>query len=98
MATGENWSSEEVQATVTDYMVMLRFELLGQPYKKAAHRRALLQILAGRSEAAIELKHQNISAVLPYPAQVMRLAGHARSLRLPPCRGQAAALSATIRS
>lgn len=64
MAVGENWSHEEVHATVTDYMAMLRFELLGQAYNKAAHRRALLQKLVGRSEAAIELKHQNISAVL----------------------------------
>lgn len=64
MATGENWSPHEVRATVTDYMAMLRFELLGQPYNKTAHRRALQQGLAGRSEAAIELKHQNISAVL----------------------------------
>lgn len=64
MATGENWSSAEVEATVMDYMAMLRFELLGQAYSKAAHRRALLKKLAGRSEAAVELKHQNISAVL----------------------------------
>lgn len=47
-----------------DYMTMLRFELLGQVYNKAAHRRVLLKQLAGRSEAAVELKHQNISAVL----------------------------------
>lgn len=64
MAVGENWSPQEVQATVMDYMAMLRFELLGQAYNKAAHRRVLVQKLSGRSEAAIELKHQNISAVL----------------------------------
>jgi hypothetical protein len=64
MAVGENWSPEEVKATVTDYMAMLRFELLGQVYNKTAHRRALLKRLSGRSESAIELKHQNISAVL----------------------------------
>jgi hypothetical protein len=45
-------------------MSMSRFELLGQPYSKTDHRRALQQKLSGRSEAAIELKHQNISAVL----------------------------------
>lgn len=64
MATGEDWSPREVDATVLDYMAMLRFELAGQTYNKSAHRRALLSQLDGRSEAAIELKHQNVSAVL----------------------------------
>lgn len=64
MAAGEDWSQHEVRATVADYMAMLRFELAGQAYNKSIHRRALLQKLAGRSESAIELKHQNISAVL----------------------------------
>lgn len=45
-------------------MAMWRFELAGQAYNKSTHRRALLQKLEGRSEAAVELKHQNISAVL----------------------------------
>lgn len=64
MAAGENWSQQEVRATVLDYMAMLRFELAGQAYNKTAHRRALLVRLAGRSEGAVEWKHQNISAVL----------------------------------
>jgi hypothetical protein len=64
MAAGKNWSPAEVDATVMDYMAMLRYELLGQAYNKAEHRRALLRKLSGRSEAAVELKHQNISAVL----------------------------------
>jgi len=64
MAKGENWSDEEVAATVADYMRMLTLELSGQQYNKTAHRRALLQLLDGRSDAAVELKHQNISAVL----------------------------------
>lgn len=64
MATGEDWSAQEVKATVLDYMAMLRFELAGQAYNKSIHRRALLSRLEGRSEAAVELKHQNISAVL----------------------------------
>lgn len=55
---------QEVQATVRDYMAMLQFELAGQAYNKTGHRRALQAKLQGRSEAAIELKHQNISAVL----------------------------------
>ncbi len=64
MAAGEDWSQQEVRATVVDYMAMLRFELSGQAYNKSIHRRALLQRLDGRSEGAVELKHQNISAVL----------------------------------
>lgn len=64
MARGENWSDAEVAATVADYMRMLTLELSGQHYNKAVHRRALLQLLEERSDAAVELKHQNISAVL----------------------------------
>ena len=64
MAAGEDWSLQEVRATVLDYMAMLKFELAGQAYNKSAHRRALVASLDGRSEAAVELKHQNISAVL----------------------------------
>jgi hypothetical protein len=43
---------------------MLTLELAGQRYNKSAHRRELLQKLNGRSNGAVELKHQNISAVL----------------------------------
>lgn len=64
MAPGDNWSRAEVEATVADYLLMLRQELAGQSYNKAAHRRALRLRLGGRSEAAIERKHQNISAAL----------------------------------
>lgn len=64
MAKGENWSEIEIAATVADYMRMLTLELSGQQYNKTAHRRALLMKLHERSDAAVELKHQNISAVL----------------------------------
>lgn len=64
MARGDDWSREEVDATVADYLDMLTAELRGQGYNKAAHRRALLQRLDGRTNAAVEFKHQNISAVL----------------------------------
>jgi Domain of unknown function (DUF3883) len=64
MAMGEDWSSQEVNATVFDYMSMLKFELAGQRYNKTAHRRSLLGRLGDRSEGAVEMKHQNISAVL----------------------------------
>ena len=43
---------------------MLVKDIAGQAYGKAAHRRRLLPLLRRRSEAAIEFKHQNISAVL----------------------------------
>ncbi|MDP5238936.1 DUF3883 domain-containing protein [Uliginosibacterium sp. 31-16] len=64
VAKGENWSDVEVAATVADYMRMLTLELSGQHYNKTAHRRALLKLLDGRSDAAVELKHQNVSAIL----------------------------------
>src|SRR5687767_10401674 len=61
---GSSWSREEVEATVDDYLRMLRLELAGQPYSKAAHNRALLRQLDRRTRGAVELKHQNISAIL----------------------------------
>lgn len=63
-ATGTPWSDAEVEAVVADYFSMLMQELSGQQYSKTAHRRALLPRLRDRSEASVELKHQNISAVL----------------------------------
>jgi len=59
-----DWSREEVEATVADYFEMLAAELSGVPYSKARHRRRLVDRLNGRSEASIEFKHSNISAVL----------------------------------
>ncbi len=59
-----DWSREEVEAIVADYLEMLTLELSGQAYSKSAHRRALLAKLNARSEGAIEFKHGNISAAL----------------------------------
>jgi hypothetical protein len=59
-----DWSREEVEATVADYLAMLASELAGVSYNKAAHRRKLAELLDRRSEQAIESKHANISAVL----------------------------------
>lgn len=59
-----SWSREEVEATVADYIEMMMCQMTGQSYNKTAHRRKLQKTLNGRTEAAIELKHQNISAVL----------------------------------
>lgn len=59
-----DWSREEVEATVADYLAMLGAEIEGRPYNKTDHRRQLARILNTRSDGAIERKHQNISAVL----------------------------------
>ena len=59
-----HWSTEEVEATVADHLHMLTLELTGQRYSKAEHRRRLQAQLNNRSEASIEFKHCNISAVL----------------------------------
>ena len=59
-----SWSLEEVEATVADYLHMWLLEQAGQSYNKTAHRKALLRKLNNRTEGAIELKHQNISAIL----------------------------------
>lgn len=64
MARGTDWSHEEVEACVADYLHMLTLELNGQRYSKTAHARALAERLDGRNRAAIEFKHCNISAVL----------------------------------
>ncbi|WP_137922561.1 DUF3883 domain-containing protein [Hydrogenophaga sp. 2FB] len=62
--TGKDWSREEVEATVRDYLSMLSSWLAGTPFNKSAHRRALMPLLNGRSEQSIEFKHRNISAAL----------------------------------
>lgn len=59
-----SWSREEVEATVSDYFHMLGAEISGVPYSKTGHRRRLVERLSGRSEASIEFKHGNISAIL----------------------------------
>lgn len=58
------WSQIEVEATVASYMAMLSTELRGELYNKSEYRRNLQILLDGRSDAAIEKKHQNISAIL----------------------------------
>ena len=58
------WDWLECEFLVNDYVTMLEKQLVGAPYSKAAHRRALLPRLNNRSEGSIEYKHQNVSAVL----------------------------------
>ena len=59
-----DWSRQEVEATVRDYLDMLASELRGEPFNKAAHNEALRARLDGRTRGAVERKHQNISTVL----------------------------------
>lgn len=62
---GDDWTDAEVRATVADYLQMLQSELAGTSYSKTTHRRDLLKRLSpSRTEAAVEFKHQNISAVM----------------------------------
>lgn len=49
---------------MSDYLQMLRSELAGVPYNKAAHNRGMQQLLPRRSHGSIEFKHQNISAIM----------------------------------
>lgn len=62
--SASDWSKQEVEIIVDDYLSMLASELAGAPYNKRAHRRALLPLLNNRSEQSIEFKHANISAAL----------------------------------
>jgi hypothetical protein len=61
---GSEWTANEVTFIVGDYLAMLSFELNGQRYSKAEHRRRLLAQLPGRSAGSVEFKHCNISAVM----------------------------------
>ncbi|MGI8766157.1 MAG: DUF3883 domain-containing protein, partial [Gemmatimonadaceae bacterium] len=60
----EDWSVEEVEATVADYFAMLTSELRGESYSKADHNSRLRALLRNRSRGSVEFKHANISAVL----------------------------------
>jgi hypothetical protein len=59
-----DWSEQEVRLIAADYFSMLEKELLGKPFNKSEHRKALSSHLNGRLDGAIEFKHANISAVL----------------------------------
>lgn len=58
-----NWTGEELDLIVSDYFFMLNDEAAGTPFNKAQHNR-FLRSKIDRSEASIEFKHRNISAVL----------------------------------
>ena len=61
---GDDWSRDEVEATVADYFTMLRDELAALPVNKAEHNERLRVLLRNRSRGSVEFKHANISAVL----------------------------------
>jgi hypothetical protein len=61
---GEDWTAAEVEATVASYFEMLRLEAAQERYTKAQFNAQLRQQLRGRSQGSVELKYQNISAVL----------------------------------
>jgi len=61
---GESWSRDEVELAVADYFAMLSLEAAGMPFNKSEHNDELRGQLRNRSKASIELKHQNISAIL----------------------------------
>ena len=79
----DDWSREQVEAAVADYLEMLAMELRGEDYNKAERNRQL-QAVIGRTRGSIERKHQNISAVMivqgfPYVSGYKPL-GHAQKL------------------
>jgi hypothetical protein len=61
---GEDWSADEVDATVLAYFEMLSLESAVQAYKKTEFNAALRQKLRGRSKSSVEMKLHNVSGVL----------------------------------
>ncbi len=61
---GDDWTHQELDLIVADYLSMLTLELSGQPYNKTAHRRRLVALLRVRSDGSVEFKHCNISAAM----------------------------------
>ncbi|MBI3885283.1 MAG: DUF3883 domain-containing protein [Opitutae bacterium] len=60
----EDWSQQEVEIIVEDYLAMLALELQNYDYNKAERNRELQKLLPARSRGSIEFKHQNISAAM----------------------------------
>lgn len=80
------WSVQEARLAVEDYFSMLAEEMRGRDYNKAEHRRALRLRLENRTDASVERKHQNISAVLiemglPYIDGYKPLGNYQQTLR-----------------
>ncbi|MDE1820879.1 MAG: DUF3883 domain-containing protein [Euryarchaeota archaeon] len=58
------WSTEEVRAVVSAYFEMLGLEATGSPYVKADFNRKVREVCKNRTRASVELKFQNVSAIL----------------------------------
>lgn len=58
-----SWSDREIDLIVADYFAMLTDDLALRKYIKAEHNRVLQGQIA-RSRGSIEVKRQNISAVM----------------------------------
>lgn len=72
----DGWSDAELSSAVAGYVSMLRDQLAGKPYIKAAVNRQLREgPLASRSKGSIEFRMQNISAAL-YDLKMPRIAGY----------------------
>ncbi len=61
---GDPWSRVEAELAVTDYLQMLELEARGDAFNKAERNAELRKKLLRRSMSSVELKHQNISAIL----------------------------------
>jgi hypothetical protein len=61
---GEDWSADEVSETVVAYFDMLLLEASQLAYNKSERNALLRAKLRGRSKGSVEMKHQNVSAVL----------------------------------
>lgn len=74
--TTDAWSDAELSSAAAAYIGMLRDELSGKPYVKAAVNRQLREgPLAGRTKGSIEFRMQNISAAL-FDLKMPRIAGY----------------------
>jgi hypothetical protein len=60
---GTAWRDDELDLIVADYFTMLQAEIIGHPYIKSQHSKALMALI-GRTHRSVEFKHQNISAAL----------------------------------
>lgn len=58
------WSRDEVREIVADYFDMLRLDLTGEKFNKAALLRSLQPRLRNRTRGSVEYKRENISAAM----------------------------------
>lgn len=61
---GEDWTDDEIRATVESYFEMFAKQQREEPFVKAEFIRGLVSRVHGRSAKSVEFKFQNISAVL----------------------------------